>query len=418
VDVTAADLEHRSTTGVGSPFFAAAVRMAAQIAADPGAAPRRASFLRLEGALLTPVAEYDEDGEVVGGSLRLVDFPDVEGTAITRETRVVVWADSRGLTAPAAAHVSRLHLRSSALIPVVSNDAVVGVIGVSARDDAGFSDVQLRRLVTLAQLVGLGVSHDAADQALREEAEVSQGLERLKGDFLNIAAHELRSPLGIINGYVSMLLDGTLPEPDQRKALLRISEKADEMGRLITEMLETARMEAVGLDLVLGPVDLLEVIDKALRTMEPVLGANHRFATRGRREPMPVVADGVRLTTTLVNLLDNAIKYSPGGGDVEIAWRRRSGMAYVSITDQGVGISRRQQSMLFTRFGRLVTPETSHIRGTGLGLYLAREIARLHGGDIVVRSHAGRGTTFTVTLPLASETPGPRVAAAASPSPG
>ncbi|HEY8672176.1 MAG TPA: HAMP domain-containing sensor histidine kinase [Candidatus Dormibacteraeota bacterium] len=395
--------EHPSTTGVMDPFFAAAIAMAAQIAADPGAPSRRASFLRLEGAMLIPVAEHDEAGDVAGSSShRLVDFPDVQRTAVTRESQVIVWADRRSLSSAAAAHVSRLHLRSSALVPVVSNDRVVGVIAVSARDDAGFSDVQLHRLITLAQLVGLGVSHDAADQALREEAELSQGLERLKGDFLNIAAHELRSPLGIINGYVSMLLDGSLPDTDQRKALLRISEKADEMGRLITEMLETARMEVLGLDLVLGPVDLLEVIDKALRTTEPVLGANQRFATRGRRASLPVMADGVRLATMIVNLLDNAIKYSPGGGDIEVAWRRRAGIAYISITDHGVGISRRQQSMLFTRFGRLVTPETSHIRGTGLGLYLAREIARLHGGDIAVRSRAGRGTTFTVTLPLAS----------------
>jgi signal transduction histidine kinase len=407
------------TAGVTNPFFAAAIRMAAEIAADPGAPPRRATFLRLEGAVLTPVAEYDEAGDVVSSAQRLVDFPDVQRAAVTREAQVIAWADARGLSAPNAAHVSRLNLRSSALVPVVSNDVVVGVIAVSARDDAGFSDLQLRRLVALAQLVGLGVSHDAADQALREEAELSQGLERLKGDFLNIAAHELRSPLGIINGYISMLLDGSLPATDQHKALLRISEKADEMGRLITEMLETARMEVLGLDLVPEPVDLLQVIDKALRTMEPVLGANHRFATRGRRESLPVIADGVRLATMIVNLLDNAIKYSPGGGDIEVAWRHRAGIAYISITDHGVGINPRQQSMLFTRFGRLVTPETSHIRGTGLGLYLAREIARLHGGDIVVRSRVGRGTTFTVTLPLGSALPEPQVdRAPGPPSPG
>jgi signal transduction histidine kinase len=389
--------------------------MAAQIASDPGTAPRRASFLRLEGALLTPVAEHDEDGEVVTGPLRLVDHPEVERAIVTRKVQVIAWADHPSPSKPAAALAGRLRLTASALVPVVSSDVVVGAFAVSARDDAGFSDVQKRHLVTLAQLVGLRVSHDAVDQALREEAELSQGLERLKGDFLNIAAHELRSPLGIINGYVSMLLDGTLTGPDQHKALLRIAEKSDEMGRLITEMLETARMEAVGLDLIREPVDLVDVIDKALRTMEPVLGTKHRFTTHGRRESLPVIADGVRVATMLVNLLDNAIKYSPGGGDIEVAWRRRAGIAHISVTDQGVGISRRQRLMLFTRFGRLVTPETSHIRGTGLGLYLAREIARLHGGDIVVRSHVGRGTTFTVTLPLVSASPDRQVAVIAAP---
>jgi signal transduction histidine kinase len=105
----------------------------------------------------------------------------------------------------------------------------------------------------------------------------------------------------------------------------------------------------------------------------------------------------------VLNRLDNAVKYSPSGGDILVAWGRRAGVCHISVTDHGVGISREQQSMLFTRFGRLVTPETSHIRGTGLGLYIAREIARLHGGDIVVRSEIGRGTTFTITMPLAPE---------------
>jgi signal transduction histidine kinase len=275
------------------------------------------------------------------------------------------------------------------------------VIAVSARDDDGFDVRELDQQVALAQLVALAVSHVATDQALREEAEFSHGLERLKGEFLNIAAHELRSPLGIINGYVSMLLEGALSAPDQRKALVRIAEKSDEMGRLITEILETARLESVGLDLNLRPVNLLDAIDTAIRTIEPLLGTKHHLAVHGSRAPLPVIADEARVTTMLVNLLDNAIKYSPSGGAIDVTWDRKAGVAQISVADQGIGISRTQQSMLFTRFGRLVTPETSHIRGTGLGLYLARETARMHGGDIALKSQVGRGTTFTVTVPLA-----------------
>ena len=93
----------------------------------------------------------------------------------------------------------------------------------------------------------------------------ASGLERLKGEFLNIAAHELRSPLGIVSGYVSMLLDGTLSGTDRHTALERIAEKSDEMARLITDMLDTARMEALGMELVLRPTDLLTVIADAMR---------------------------------------------------------------------------------------------------------------------------------------------------------
>lgn len=385
------------------PFFDTAARIAAQIATPSGKSARRASYLRLDGDVLTAVAEYDETGEVFRGRYELPLFPNFERAVVSAEIQVVDLSDLGNLTPAGAGVATRHQVRSCALVPVVSGGRVVGVIAISARDDAGFNDLEVQQLATLAQLVGLRVGHVASDRALREEAERSQGLERLKGEFLNIAAHELRSPLGIINGYVSMLLDGTLTGADQRKALERIAEKSDEMGRLITEMLDTARMEALGLELTLAPTDLLAVLDAAIRTVEPLLGQRHSLATRGRRDPLPVMADRPRTQTMLLNLLDNAVKFSPGGGDVVVAWTCRAGVCHISVTDHGVGISREQQSMLFTRFGRLVTPETSHIRGTGLGLYIAREIARLQGGDITVRSEIGRGTTFTITMPLAPE---------------
>jgi signal transduction histidine kinase len=395
-------LRARPAAPAADPFLVVAMRLAAQMVSRPDAVPRRASFLQLRGELLTPVAEYDDSGEVLRGAYRLADFPDVARAMATGDAQVIEWAGRESVSPQSDALITKLQIKSSALVPVVSGDSVVGVIAVSARDDHGFDDWQLEQLVAFAQLVTLGVTHVATDEALRDEAELSHGLERLKGEFLNIAAHELRSPLGIINGYVSMLLDGTLSASDQHKALLRVAEKSDEMGQLVTEMLETARLEAVGLAMDKHHIDLLDVIDSAIRTVQPLLGAKHRIAALGSREPLPVIADAARVTTMLVNLLDNAIKYSPAGGDIEVAWQRRAGVGYINIADQGVGIGRSQQSMLFTRFGRLVTPETSHIRGTGLGLYLAREIARLHGGDITLKSQVGRGTTFTVTMPISS----------------
>lgn len=387
------------------PFFDTAARIAAQIATPVGSPARRASYLRLDGDVLTAIAEYDETGEAFRGRYELPLFPNFERAVITGAIQVIGLSELGNLTPEGAAVVTRHQVRSCALVPVVSGSGVAGVIAVSARDDAGFSESQLCQLATLAELVGLRVGHVAADRALRAEAERSQGLERLKGEFLNIAAHELRSPLGIIVGYVSMLLDGTLTGSDRHTALERIAEKSDEMGRLITDMLETARMEALGVELALAPTDLMTVITDAMAALEPRLGSRHRISTRGRRDPMPVIADHARAVTMVRNLLDNAVKYSPSGGDILVAWTRRGGMCHVSVTDHGVGISREQQSMLFTRFGRLVTPETSHIRGTGLGLYIAREIARLHGGDIAVRSEVGRGTTFTITMPLPSDGP-------------
>jgi signal transduction histidine kinase len=285
------------------------------------------------------------------------------------------------------------------VVPVTGE---VGVRGIIVIDGTGrVDDGQRTALANIARIVSLGMRQAATVTELQLEAERSRRLERLKSEFLNIAAHELRSPLGIIRGYASMLGEGMLPEADGELALSRISEKTDEMARLISDMLETARLETLGLELELEPVDLLEIVDNAVLAMRPLMGPGHQFALASTRDDIAAVADRRRLTTMLTNLIDNAIKYSPAGGEIEISCEHDDREATILVRDHGIGINAEQAHLLFTRFGRLVTPETSHIRGTGLGLYLAREIARLHGGDITVRSTPDSGSTFVVTLPLA-----------------
>jgi two-component system sensor histidine kinase BaeS len=116
--------------------------------------------------------------------------------------------------------------------------------------------------------------------------------------------------------------------------------------------------------------------------------------------PVVVNADEARLETAVKNLLDNALKYSPNGGEVECSVAVEGARAVVSVRDQGLGIAADDMSRLFTRFGRIVTAENSHIPGTGLGLYLARELVRMQGGDITATSASGEGSVFTLWLPL------------------
>ena len=275
---------------------------------------------------------------------------------------------------------------------------VAGLLVVGEPDGL---DVAARgSLMTIANIVGFAVGQAASVSDLQREAERSRRLERVKSEFLNIAAHELRSPLGIIRGYSSMLSEGMLPEAERGVALSRIADKAEEMARLISEMLETARLETDGLELELEPVDLLQVVHDAVNALGPMLGADHRFVLAVPPESIGMVVDRRRLTTMLTNLLDNAVKYSPYGGEIEIGCEHDDRLATIRVRDHGIGINAEQSHLLFTRFGRLVTPETSHIRGTGLGLYLAREIARVHGGDILVSATPGGGSTFAVELPL------------------
>ena len=111
--------------------------------------------------------------------------------------------------------------------------------------------------------------------------------------------------------------------------------------------------------------------------------------------------DSERIQTIVTNLVDNAVKYSPNGGEVACLVTLRGGLARVAVKDGGVGIAKADLNLLFTRFGRVPNPATNHLPGTGLGLYLGRQLARLHGGDITVDSVPGEGSTFTLHLPVA-----------------
>ena len=238
---------------------------------------------------------------------------------------------------------------------------------------------------------------------LRANAEKMENLEKVKSDFLNLASHELRGPLAVLRGYLSMLSDGSLGElpPRVRTVLPALNAKASQMALLITQMLEAARLEDSQLQLKLEPVDMRGLVRRAVDTMGQLAAPGQSILLEGSKDEILLVADAGRVETILVNLLDNALKYSPEGGGVRVKVAAQPHRVTVSVTDQGMGIAAEDMPRLFTRFGRLVTAENSHIPGTGLGLYLSREIARMHGGDITVESTPGTGSLFALTLPLA-----------------
>jgi len=228
-------------------------------------------------------------------------------------------------------------------------------------------------------------------------------LEKTKSQFLNLASHELRSPLGVINGYLSMLEQGSLgelKEPGMR-AIEVLKAKALEMNMLIGQMLEAARLEDGRLALKRERVDLGRVAREAIEAIKPLSGEGHRLILDEGTEAVYVVGDADRLGTIVSNLLENAIKYSPKGGTIRSAVGTQDGIATVSVTDPGVGIAEEDLPRLFNRFERIHNRETSHVGGTGLGLYLSRELSRQHGGDLLVQSRSGKGSTFTLTLPTA-----------------
>lgn len=240
-----------------------------------------------------------------------------------------------------------------------------------------------------------------------ERARVTErmaAIESNKTQFLNLASHELRGPVTVIRGYVSMLEGGLLGHLNDRgrKAAAMMSAKASEMNELIDEMVEAARLEDGGLTLKLVESDLRDIARSATFSVAPLVDSRHQVDLDLPERRVRVKVDPDRTKTIIANLLSNAIKYSPNGGPITCHVRARAGIARVAVSDHGLGIASENLHMLFTRFGRVITPETEHLKGTGLGLFLGRQLARLQGGDITVISVPGKGSTFTLHLPSAS----------------
>jgi signal transduction histidine kinase len=300
---------------------------------------------------------------------------------------------------PAAGPTARLSedgRRSAVLLELPLARSPGALVVVSGPFTPVFGSDEVARLAQYATAVTAGL-----DRAVLTERLAA--LERTKSQFLNLASHELRGPVTVLRGYLSMLNRGTLGavSPEIEAALPVLVAKTEEMNLMIEQMIEAARLEEGRIELRRERADLRDLASHALTVMRPLMDDSHQLLLDTPEVEVPVVVDRDRIGTILNNLLDNAMKYSPKGGDVRCIVSCEEKVGKVSITDCGVGISPEDAPHLFTRFGRVVNKETSAIRGTGLGLYLSRELARMHGGDITYSSIPGRGSTFTLAVPLA-----------------
>lgn len=233
-------------------------------------------------------------------------------------------------------------------------------------------------------------------QDARAELDSVQRQMRLQDDFVSTISHELRTPLGFIKGYSTSLLrqDTTWDHETQREFLTIIDEEADRLTRLIEDMLESARLQSKTLQFKFAPIRLDALIrDVATRvnTHHPNLKIDYDL------QPLPSVhGDGVRLSQVFENLFSNAIKYAPGS-PIVISTKALEKSVLISFADQGEGIPEDYLPFLFERFYRV--PGERTVTGTGLGLYICKQIIMAHHGKIWVESELDVGTTFYIELP-------------------
>jgi len=237
---------------------------------------------------------------------------------------------------------------------------------------------------------------------LEDANEKLKELDQMKSEFLNTVSHELRTPLTAIKAFAEILLDNEGEDLDTQMEFLGIINKeADRLTRLINNLLDLSRIEAGRMNWHFEPSDLEELVANAYATLRPAAEKkeviyNVEHAGKG----LPVHCDFDKMQQVFTNLIGNALKFTPSGGAVTIHTRRVGDKAEVVVSDSGMGIAPEFHAKIFEKFGQVDTSETREIKGSGLGLPIARSIVEAHKGTLTVDSDAGRGARFIVRLPL------------------
>ncbi|HEX5501786.1 MAG TPA: ATP-binding protein [Thermomicrobiales bacterium] len=243
----------------------------------------------------------------------------------------------------------------------------------------------------------------AREQAARAAAEAAV---RARDEFLSIAAHELRTPVAAIKGTAQLALRrrerGALDQARAEQALRVVDRAVVRLAALIDDLLDVSRLRGGQLALRTARLDLAALVREAVDEYAAQLDAAHRLAVDLPAAPVPVAADAGRLEQVLDNLLGNAVKYSPGGGEIAVALAPDAGGATVAVRDSGIGLPAGAAERIFEPFGRAANAAASHLPGMGLGLHISRRIVELHGGRLWAESAGeGRGTTLRLWLPAA-----------------
>lgn len=244
--------------------------------------------------------------------------------------------------------------------------------------------------------------HDRTKQLESALKEV-QNISKAKSDFISAVSHELRTPLTSIKGYAAILMEGKLGDiPDQVKERLgKINAHSDNLVKLINDLLDISRIESGRVDMKMGKCSLAHMIDSVGDLLAPQMkGKNIRWSVRIDPAIPEMFLDAGQAERIFINLVGNAVKFTPENGAVSVNARLDNGTVTVEVSDTGIGISEKDAARLFDEFYRADNPINQNVKGTGLGLPLAKKIVEAHNGKMWVTSRLDEGTTFHFTLPV------------------
>ena len=285
---------------------------------------------------------------------------------------------------------SSLDFNVSYLIPLVAVEKQVGILCLSqknSRQDFSSDDLFLIEGIASVAAMSLRSAMLIRDVSTRDA-------------FVSIASHELRSPLTSVSGYAELLMHKEPPEATRKQWLQHILDNTQKITDMVDDLLNVTRIQSGKVVMKLEKVKLSDIFEERVAIAQESAG-KHQFVIDIEKGLPPVLVDRDKFGEVIGNLLSNAVKYSPNGGCITLSARRepQSHRVVVSIIDEGIGIGPADRDSLFTTFHRIQRAETQGIRGSGLGLYIAKEWTKAMGGEIWLKSELNKGSTFFVAVP-------------------
>jgi PAS domain S-box-containing protein len=294
---------------------------------------------------------------------------------------------------------------SSLVVPMTAMNRITGTLEVQAYEPEAFTNEHILALEMVANLAAVAIENVRLLQIEAEARETAEAANRAKDEFLSVLSHELRTPLNSMLGWTKMLRAGILDEEKAARAIEVIERNTLLQNNLIEDLLDVSRIISGKMKIEKETVDLTKVFDDAVEILRPVAAQkNMAFKVETPENSLVIDGDATRFQQIIVNLVQNAVKFSPEGSEISASLAQSGDFARLVVTDNGIGISEELLPFIFDRFRQADSSTKRAYSGLGLGLTIVRNLVELHGGTIDATSEgSGQGATFTVEIPLTEE---------------
>jgi len=294
-------------------------------------------------------------------------------------------------------------MRTLLLVPMLKDNEVIGEVAIYRTEVRAFSERQIGLIENFADQAVIAIENVRLFREIQEKSAQLEIANTHKSEFLANMSHELRTPLNAIIGFSEVLSERMFGEVNEKQAdyLKDIHESGKHLLSLINDILDLSKIEAGRMDLEISSFDLPSALSNAM-TLVRERAQRHGIALSLEvdKRLSSFQADERKFKQIVVNLLSNAVKFTPDGGKVDVSAKRFDGKVEIAVKDTGVGIAPEDHAAVFEEFKQVGRDYTRKAEGTGLGLALTKRFVELHGGEVRLDSALGKGSTFTITLPV------------------